>query len=387
MRLCHSIILFFLVTSTFGQHVQCLQQGMYEPESQEIFIQTREKTHLTVVIHVLHRTSIDSISDEQILSQIDVLNEDFNQLNDNFDGTPAVFKEVAASVDVQFCLADKDPDGNPTTGITRTKTNIDDIGLTEAYYQTNLGGIDAWDPSRYINIWVADLGNSSISGSGTFPDQADPPGKDGILMSFKFFGREGVAEEFYPHDLGRICVHEMGHYFGLPHTFGTIGNGCNDDDGFNDTPLQDDPSFACPDFPAADICTQNNGVMFMNFMDYTDDACMTMFTAEQKNRIHQTLNGPRSSLKDNLDNICIVQTETPPETKDWNFFPNPAKDEIILEDEQYTGEKMSIYDTQGQLVLWAKALQRKSQISLSALQAGIYYVHYKNSFKKLLIVE
>ena len=153
-----------------GQDHQCLQTGHYQPEDESNqLIQLREKVNLTVVVHLIYRTELDSISDEQILSQIEVLNEDFNQLNDNFDDTPEVFKEVAANADIKFCLATKDPDGHSTTGITRTKTNIDDIGLTEAYYQTNLGGIDAWDPEKYINIWVADLGNSSISGSGTFP--------------------------------------------------------------------------------------------------------------------------------------------------------------------------------------------------------------------------
>ena len=354
-------------------------------DNAEQIIVPREKTYLSVVIHVLYRVDIENITDEQVLSQIDVLNEDFSKTNSNFSDTPDIFAAVAADTEIQFCLATIDPDGNATSGITRTQTNVDDIGLTDAYFQTNEGGIDAWDNNKYINIWVADMGTSSVSGTGTFPGQAIPPEKDGILVNFKFFGREGIAKDFFPHNLGRICTHEMGHFFGVPHIFGSIGTACDVDDGFMDTPLQDAPSFACPDFPAPDLCTQNNGVMFMNFMDYTDDECMSMFTEEQKNRMWETLNGPRSDLKSVNQDMCIVDTSTPEVSAEWNLNPNPAKSLVFISDEKFMHSIATVYDITGKICASQRIRTNKASIDISTLQSGIYFVKYKQSVKKLVV--
>ena len=349
-------------------------------------IQTRSIDYLTVVVHLIHRTAIDSISEAQIKSQIEVLNEDFSMTNSNFNITPEVFKNVAANAEIKFCLASIDPDGNPTSGITYTKTNIDDIGTTEFYYLSGEGGRNAWDQDKYINIWVCDMGTSGVAGVGTAPGTAVPAQRDGILVNFRYFGRVGVAEQSFPHDKGRICVHEMGHYFGLPHIFGSLGGACNDDDGFTDTPLQDTPSFACPAFPNPDMCTQNNGVMFMNFMDYTDDECMTMFTKEQKNHMKIVLNGPRSDLKGTGQESCIVDVINEPESESWTFGPNPSSNSITINDEMYKNPNVvEIYDLTGRQVFWTKVRSSNEIISTNQFPKGLYYLRYKKSVRKLLI--
>lgn len=141
---------------------------------------------LPVVIHVLWRNNDQNISDEQIQSQIDVLNEDFRKLNDNVSSLPAAFNDFAADVEFEFCLASIDPNGNATSGITRRQVNISEIGETENYYSTANGGQDAWDNNKYINIWVAEL-SSDLFGFASFPGQAFPPESDGLVIQSSIF--------------------------------------------------------------------------------------------------------------------------------------------------------------------------------------------------------
>ena len=264
---------------------------------------------LPVVVHVIWRENEENISDEQIYSQLIVLNEDFRKLNSNKSSTPAAFASLASDVELEFCLASRDPSGNETNGITRTNTSIDDIGNTEAYYQSNMSGKDSWDPSKYINIWICDIGDDGTLGFAYLPGMADPPEADGMVIAPQYFGNTGTATNSSPNHLGRTVTHEMGHYFNLGHLWGFDQGGCNEDDFVADTPNQFEESTECPNFPLFDDCTPaGDGIMFNNYMDYADDECMTMFTTGQKMRMLAALNGPRASLLSS--DGCAAHTNT-----------------------------------------------------------------------------
>ena len=245
---------------------------------------------IPVVVHVLYKTSNQNISDAQIFSQIDILNEDFRKNNSDASSVPSAFSGVAADCEIEFCLAVRDPNGNVTTGITRTYTTTSSFsGYTSMKYSSS-GGQDAWNTSDYLNIWVCNL-SSGLLGFATFP--GGNSSTDGVVCDYAYFGNSGTAT--YPYHLGRTATHEVGHYLNLYHIWGDSYCG---NDYVSDTPKHEGSNYGCPSFPHASSCsgTGSNGEMFMNYMDYTNDACMYMFTTGQKNRMRATLNGSRSSL-------------------------------------------------------------------------------------------
>ena len=245
---------------------------------------------IPVVVHVVWHTNIQNISDNQIESQIEVLNEDYNRLNADTFKTPDVWKPVAGSMQVQFCLAAYDPNGDTTTGITRTQTNVVSFDLGDTVKHANLGGADAWPSTHYLNIWVCNLGNNTL-GYTTLPGTASN-GEDGVVVYYRAFGRVGTLTS--PYNKGRTVTHEVGHWLNLTHTWGDDGGSCTGDDGCSDTPQEADKVFGCPVFPKIDQCSgPPNGVMFMNYMDYTDDACMNIFTQCQTSKMTGVLNNPQ----------------------------------------------------------------------------------------------
>ena len=251
--------------------------------------QPRSVITIPVVVHVVYHTPAQNISDEQIKSQIDVINEDFNRQNADTVNTPEPFKPVAGSLSVQFCLAAYDPNGDSTSGITRTYTNVTAFSTGDSLHFTSLGGEDAWPTDEYLNMWVANL-DGNILGWGTLPGMADSQ-TDGVVVLYKAFGREGNAQ--YPYDLGRTCTHEVGHWLGMYHVWGDDQGACTGTDYMDDTPNQADWTFGNPSFPVTDICSPNYpGIMFMNYMDYTDDRAMNIFTQDQVAKMNAVLNDP-----------------------------------------------------------------------------------------------
>jgi hypothetical protein len=255
------------------------------PESSMLNVLT-----IPVVVHVIYKTSSQNISTAQVQSQIDILNEDFRKLNLDASSVPSAFSGVAADVEIEFCLAVRDPNGNTTTGITRTSTASSSFsGYTSMKYASS-GGHDAWNTSKYLNIWVCNLA-SGLLGFATFPGGSSST--DGVVCDYAYFGDIGTATS--PYHLGRTATHEVGHWLNLSHIWGDSNCGT---DYVSDTPTQQGSNYGCPSFPSTSSCIGNgsNGDMFMNYMDYTNDACMYMFSAGQKTRMRATLNGSRSSL-------------------------------------------------------------------------------------------
>lgn len=251
-------------------------------------------TVIPVVIHVIHRGGAENISDRQVKSQIDVLNKDFRKTNPDAANVPAPFQPLASDAMVEFALATLDPAGQPTDGITRTPTTVARFGADNEMKFTASGGHDAWDTTRYLNIWVCpeliDRGRQLL-GYAQFPGGL--PATDGVAIIHNAFGTTGTASA--PFNLGRTATHEVGHWLDLYHIWGDAV-GCNTDDKVADTPVQDRENFGSPTFPKVSCQNGPNGDMFMNYMDYVDDKAMFMFTAGQVMRIQATLSGPRSTI-------------------------------------------------------------------------------------------
>ncbi|WP_338759464.1 GEVED domain-containing protein [Bernardetia sp. ABR2-2B] len=247
---------------------------------------------IPVVVHVLYRTSAQNISNAQIQSQIDVLNADFRRTNPDYVNTPNEFLGSVADTEIQFVLADTDPNGNPTSGITRTSTNKSSFSTNDEMKFTSQGGKDAWDTQKYLNMWVCNM-SGGILGYAQFPGSG-AANTDGVVMLTTAFGSTGNVNA--PFDKGRTATHEVGHWLNLRHIWGD-GN-CSQDDFVTDTPIAAASNGGCPSYPSKS-CSNNGGFssdMFMNYMDYTNDACMFMFTTGQKNRMRAVLTGFRSDL-------------------------------------------------------------------------------------------
>ena len=261
---------------------------------------------IPVVVHVVWKTIEENISDIQIQSQIDILNNDFRRTNIDQINTPNIWQGIAADCQIDFCLATTDPNGNPTTGITRTETTVSQFGMFGAgVEESSTGGKDAWPNDDYLNIWVCNLGNGLLG-------YATPPSNwightDGVVINYPHFGESGNINA--PYHKGRTTTHEVGHWLNLEHLWGDgWGAGCNSDDDVTDTPNQEEENYGCPSVPHnANGCGTANGDMFMNYMDYTNDACMNLFTEGQKARMIAAINQYRPNML--THNLCNSPTQ------------------------------------------------------------------------------
>jgi hypothetical protein len=245
------------------------------------------------VVHVVWNTNAQNISQAQIDSQIDVLNRDFRAANPDTSIVPGVFSGLIADSRIEFFLATEDPNGNPTTGVTRTQTSTAGFGTDDKVKSSATGGIDPWDPAHYLNIWVCQLGGGLL-GYAQFP--GGPASTDGVVILHSGFGTNGTAAA--PFDLGRTTTHEVGHYLNLLHIWGDDGSGCGGTDECGDTPNAAGPNFGVPTFPHVTCSNGPNGDLFYDYMDYTDDRGMVMFTTDQVTRMQACLDTVRKELPD-----------------------------------------------------------------------------------------
>ena len=253
----------------------------------------RPDVDLPVVVHAMHSRSApeSDISDEQIHSQITVLNQDFNGQNADVDQVPEVWKDLVGDARIHFHLATEDPDGNPSDGIVRVETDQDSFTYDDAVKSSRTGGSDPWPTDRYLNIWVCRL-SGGLLGYAQFP--GGPAETDGVVILNTAFGTTGIASP--PFDLGRTATHEVGHWLNLLHIWGDDGTGCGGTDEVDDTPNQGSENIGRPSFPKVSCDNAPNGDMFVNYMDYVNDAAMFMFTPQQVARMLTALEGPRSGL-------------------------------------------------------------------------------------------
>lgn len=258
------------------------------------FAQTsHDRTVVTipVVIHLVYYNSSQNLSDAQLLSQIDILNADFRRTNADAGNTPAAFQGVAADCEVNFCMATQDPSGNATNGIERRNTTVNGFSTNDNVKRYANGGLDVWDRNKYLNLWVCNL-TGGLLGYAQFP--GGPASTDGVVCDYAYFGSNATP----PFDKGRTATHEVGHWLNCYHIWGDDGTSCTGTDSVSDTPNQADENYGCPSFPTISCSNGPNGDMFMNYMDYTDDGCMNLFTAGQKTRMQSLFSsgGARVSL-------------------------------------------------------------------------------------------
>ena len=246
---------------------------------------------IPVVVHVLYNTTAQNISDAQVASQIDVLNEDYASRNSDLRDLPTgSFQSVVSSgFNVHFTLAQT----------IRKQTKTKSFPPNDGMKYTQRGGDDVVDPSHKLNIWVCNLGQNLL-GYAQFP--GGPSATDGVVILYSAFG----SRDKYPggtyiskYDLGRTATHEIGHWMNLRHIWGDDGGSCSGSDLVDDTPNQAGENYGCPAWPH--VTCSNSGDMSMNYMDYTDDACMYLFTEGQKTRSLAVFaaGGPRAALAGN----------------------------------------------------------------------------------------
>jgi hypothetical protein len=338
---------------------------------------------IPVVVHVLYKSSNQNISDEQIKSQLDVLNADFRRRNADTVNTPQRFKPFAADVSIEFVLATADPKGRATTGIIRKATNVAKWSMDDKMKFSSQGGDDAWDSRYYLNIWVTDIG--SMLGYSSLP--GSPIEKDGVVINYTAFGTINTVA---PYNLGRTATHEVGHWLGLKHIWGDSYCG---DDLVDDTPKQGNFTPGCPGSFRSTCSNGELGDMYMNYMDYTNDACMNLFTQGQKQRILSLFStgGPRNLLLSSKGLSKPWTTEAPveeviTESSKPKFYPNPAQGELTLNldsNGDWMGKTISIVSINGVVVSRFQINAKTQKISLAQLKPGMYFIQGENENQKI----
>lgn len=286
----------------FEQWLKSKQRVTAQDVKETADIKRRQAAYtIPVVVHIIHNGEghVTNIPDEQVISQIRVLNEDFNRLNADASQTPSDFLNAAGALDIEFALARRTPDGLPTNGINRVLGTKAKWKVTDNY---ELKSLSYWPAEDYLNIWVCDL--ESYLGYAQFPTSSGLDGlenastnrlTDGVVIVYDAFGsiEDGNFSLDAKYNKGRTATHEIGHFLGLRHISGDDEGTCgNDGDYVSDTPDQASQTYNCPSHPQTS-CSQP-AMMFQNFLDYTNDACMNIFTKGQVSRMQTVLeNSPR----------------------------------------------------------------------------------------------
>lgn len=365
---------------------------------------------IPVVFHIIHSGSTvpaRNISQAQVNSQITILNNDYRKLNADFGTyvTQSAFVSAAADIQINFCAASVDPSGTVLTepGIDRvnvTTKGWNALPYATSYIESTVKPGTIWDPTKYFNVWVLQFGGSDAGTlgyaqfptipSGTTPvtdmvGQGGSANTDGVVVDYRYVGNTGTATA--PYNKGRTLTHETGHWLGLWHIWGDDSN-CSGTDYVADTPNQQVENSSCPSTNGAvktDACaTTAPGYNYQNYMDYTDDKCMAMFTAGQKDRMQAVMANciRRKTLNNAVACMSVgIKEETAGVTVD--VFPNPAQGQVNIQVESADVREftVSVINTLGQTVKEAKQAASGGslvKLDLSEQTPGIYFVIVKS---------
>ncbi|GAB3278568.1 hypothetical protein GCM10027347_53040 [Larkinella harenae] len=357
---------------------------------------------IPVVVHIVHNNSSGfvgganntNISDEQVASQIRVLNEDYRRMPDTrgFNTSP-----IGADTGIEFFLARVDPEGKATNGITRHYTEKASFDIYDSFSgdDIQLSQIAYWSSDQYLNIWVTTLKNEYL-GYAQFPEATGIPGlaplenerTDGVIIDYRYFGSNTGAVTSPIYKYGRTTTHEVGHWLGLIHTWGDSFCG---DDYCNDTPPTEsaNQSTSCPE-----LYSNCNGVrtrnLIENYLDYTPDACMNLFTQDQRARMRAVIEASPRRQRVVRSADPLPQTET----LTVNVYPNPAQRQSTLE-VLFTGFqsfKIDIVDLSGRVIRTQNYDNYPSSsisLPLETLDRGVYFVKVRtdkeSASRRLLI--
>jgi hypothetical protein len=339
------------------------------------------------VVHVVYNTGEQNISDAQVQSQIDVLNEDFTATNKDYNNYDAGYTAVKGDVDIKFCLA----------LIIRKHTDKTSFGVNDQVKRNSSGGSDPVDPMHFLNIWVCNLGQN-VLGYAYYP--GIKPEKYGAVIHYLSFGR-GAGYDFFTHyDLGRTATHEIGHCLGFVHIWGDKNCG---DDQVDDTPLHNGPNFGCPEQGLRSTCAGRPVQMTMNYMDYTDDRCMYFFTDGQAERadffmttdpqlnsiINSTCNRtPGNNNKDLItstnSNSNILRIGKPV----FSIFPTITSGQLVLSvnNNKAGNAEILIYNESGMLVMKQNTFisdgNTANNINVGKLANGAYILQLNQGNQK-----
>ena len=325
---------------------------------------------IPVVVHVLYNIPAQNISDAQVQSQIDVLNEDFRKLNADATKTPGIYAGLAADANVQFVLAKRDPSGLATTGVIHKSTKIASWSTNDAVKNSKRGGDNAWDATKYLNLWACNLGQGLL-GYAQFPGGA--ASTDGVVILYSAFGsRAKYSAGTYTttYDLGRTATHEVGHWLNLRHIWGDASCG---NDQVSDTPTQQTSNYGCPAFPH--VTCSNAGDMSMNYMDYTDDQCMYMFSTGQSARMNALFasGGARVGL---LTSLGGTAPRAAAAATLATAYPNPASDVLNVALPAGTDAARAtvhVFDLAGHEMKQI-GYDGQGQVRVGSLPRGLYYL-------------
>jgi hypothetical protein len=352
---------------------------------------------IPVVVHVIHSgqaisNSGRNISDARVLSQITVLNQDFRRAfgtrgyNDN---------PIGADVEIEFCLAKIDPDGNSTTGINRV--NLGNTTWSDTNVESILKPQTQWDPLRYFNIWVCQFGGdlNGVLGYAQFPSNSGLPGlsggladTDGVIIDWRCFGSNdfsGAGGSYMQgYNKGRTTTHEVGHALGLRHIWGDRGNqqyniiNCTGTDYCEDTPPAGWDNYDCAQ--AYDTCISDNYPdMTENYMDYTNDTCLNTFTLDQKARMITVMNNATRRRQLKTSTVCQppLSNNSFELIQGLNLYPNPATNMVTLtiSDNVLIPDNYTIFNSLGQTIA-SKQISNTQDLSInvSNLSVGVYFI-------------
>lgn len=402
---------------------------------------TNEILTIPVVVHLVYNAPEQNLDDAVVLDQIAALNDDYNRQNPDTINMRSDFDGLVASPAIQFVLATTDPNGNVTTGITRTSTTTDfardntnifgfelpALATIDEVKSDTTGGKSPWDQSKYMNIWVCNMSQNStpsLLGYATPPDSLSnwPDGAtqglgDGVVIQYQCFGRNNqnpllVANQTGGTDtltvLGRTVTHEVGHYLGLRHTSGDPDpeiiqpvDGCLVDDYCGDTPNIDAQSqFDCN--LNQNTCVDNiPGFgdlpdMIENFMDYSAESCQNSFTIEQIGIMRNVLNDNRYDLTHSDGEISTIRLIKNDLGNNFSFlngiklYPNPSKGIAVLKNSTTFVYNLIVYDQIGREIMIENQVRSSSKdIDLTRYKKGVYYIKLQSQrsclVRKLII--
>jgi len=335
---------------------------------------------IPVVVHIVYQTDAENISDVQVQSQIDALNKDYQKQNADTTEIPSYYRPLAANCGFRFGLAQQDTNGLATTGIVRRKTSAAAFTIDDGIKFTASGGDDGWDRDRYLNIWVGNLtggilGYSSVVGG--------PKAGDGVVVLYTAFGTTGTATA--PFNRGHTATHEVGHWLNMIHTWGD--DSCGNDQ-VADTPPQEGPDYGDPGGIVLSCSNEPYGNLYMDYMDFTNDIGMHLFTYGQRDRMRSLFasGGFRNPLLSSTVPVALSDTGSAAlqsSSANITAYPNPVVSEVTirLTDPSSIGGLLEVYDQVGRQMLTLRITSMVLQVDASSWSPGMYLIRVSGSGK------